>query len=38
MSWPVSLGAGALAALGVLTGVLLGKALFKKHFECAGMG
>jgi len=37
MSWPVLLGSGVLAVVGAVIGMLLGKALLKKHFTKAGM-
>jgi energy-coupling factor transport system substrate-specific component len=37
MSWPVMIGTGALAALCAVVGMLLGKAMLKKHFQKAGI-
>jgi len=37
MSWPVLLGSGALAIIGAIIGMLLGKVLLKKHFVKAGL-
>jgi energy-coupling factor transport system substrate-specific component len=37
MSWPVLLGTGVLAVAGAVIGMLLGKAVLKKHFVKAGM-
>jgi energy-coupling factor transport system substrate-specific component len=37
MSWPVVLGTGVLAIVGAVIGMLLGKAVLKKHFVKAGM-
>jgi len=37
MSWPVLLSSGVLAIAGAIIGMLLGKALLKKHFAKAGM-
>ena len=37
MSWPVLLGTGALAIVGAVIGMFLGKALLKKHFVKAGV-
>jgi energy-coupling factor transport system substrate-specific component len=37
MSWPVVLGTGVLAIIGAVIGMLLGKAVLKKHFVKAGM-
>jgi energy-coupling factor transport system substrate-specific component len=37
MSWPVLLGTGALAIVGAVAGMLLGRAMLKKHFVKAGM-
>jgi energy-coupling factor transport system substrate-specific component len=37
MSWPVLIGTGVLAIAGAVIGMLLGKAVLKKHFEKAGV-
>ena len=37
MSWTVMLGSGVLALAGAVIGMLVGKALLKKHFVKAGM-
>jgi len=37
MSWPILLGSGVFAIVGAVIGMLLGKAMLKKHFEKAGM-
>jgi hypothetical protein len=37
MSWPVMLGAGALAVVCAVIGMLIGKAMLKKHFVKAGI-
>jgi energy-coupling factor transport system substrate-specific component len=37
MSWPVMLGSGALAIVGAIAGMLIGRAMLKKHFVKAGM-
>jgi energy-coupling factor transport system substrate-specific component len=38
MSWPVMLGSGALAIAGAAAGMLIGKAMLKKHFMKADRG
>jgi energy-coupling factor transport system substrate-specific component len=37
MNWPVLIGSGVLAVIGAIVGMLLGRALLKKHFVKAGM-
>ena len=37
MSWPVLLGTGALAIIGAVIGMLIGKTMLKKHFVKAGI-
>ena len=37
ISWPVLLGSGVLAMAGAVIGMLLGKAMLKKHFVKAGV-
>ena len=37
MSWPVLLGTGALAIIGAVIGMLIGKTMLKKHFAKAGI-